>query len=290
MAHHLSKKLMPTPEIPLSEKKSDLAARVKTAIPAALIVIAILGYAPTFILGIVVMLFAVVGVSEFDKMVLEQKIRLSLLVMLGSGFLLGGGTILGGVFGLIAALLVICLGLFFYYLLMLAPQNLDDLQILGISLFGILWIPWGLNHLTLIKDLPEGTALLFLLVLCIWISDIAAYFGGKSFGRTPLAPSVSPKKTIEGSICGVIGSGVIAALFSFFFVETIGWMMGSIVGMVAAAVGQFGDLIESKIKRLCDVKDSGTIFPGHGGVLDRVDGFLTAAPVFYYFMYWASQA
>ena len=87
----------------------------------------------------------------------------------------------------------------------------------------------------------------------------------------------------------MVGSGFVAAVFSVYFIETMGWMMGALVGIVVAAVGQVGDLIESKIKRLCEVKDSGTIFPGHGGVLDRVDGFLTAAPVFYYFMIWYNR-
>ena len=278
---------MTTSEMPASEKNNELVSRVKTALPAALLVIGIMLYVPVFVVGIVVLLLTFVGIYEFDEM-LQQKVRLNLLVMMGSTFFMGGATILGGMMGLMVALVVVSLGLFFYYLLFTTPHNIADLQVLGISLFGILWIPWSLNHLTLIRGLPEGTAFLFLLVLSMWMSDIAAYFGGKSFGRMLLAPSVSPKKTIEGSICGALGAGIVAAVFCFFFIENLGWITGSFVGIGVSLIGQVGDLLESKIKRLCAVKNSGTIFPGHGGMLDRVDGFLTATPVFFYFMSWIS--
>ena len=269
-------------------EKKELGDRVKTAVPVALLLIGIMLYAPVFVVGIVVLLLTIAGIYEFDGM-LEPGIRLSLLVMMGSTVFMGGATILGGMTGLTVALVFVSLGLFFYYLLFTTPHNLSDLQILGISLFGILWIPWSFNHLTLIRGLPEGTAFLFLLVLSIWTSDIAAYFGGKSFGRILLAPSVSPKKTIEGSLCGAAAGSIIAALFSFFFIESLSWVTGSLVGLAVSFLGQVGDLLESKIKRLCEVKDSGTIFPGHGGILDRVDGFLTATPVYFYLMFWISH-
>ena len=279
---------MTASEAPASEKKRELATRVKTAVPAAILVIGIMLSAPVFVVGIVVLALTFVGIYEFDDM-LEQKARLSLMVMTGSTFFMGGATILGGMMGLTVALVVVCLGLFFYYLLFTTSHDISELQVLGISLFGILWIPWSFNHLTLIRGLQEGRAFLLLLVLCIWTSDMAAYFGGKSFGRILLAPSVSPKKTIEGSICGALGSGIVAAVFCYFFIENLGWFAGFLVGSGVSYLGQVGDLLESKIKRLCEVKDSGTIFPGHGGVLDRVDGFLTATPLFFYFLFWISQ-
>ena len=133
----------------------------------------------------------------------------------------------------------------------------------------------------LIKAHEDGTALVFFLLFIISFSDIFAYFGGKRFGNIPLAPSISPKKTWEGSL---IGAGV-SALFSGLYVElTLDyfWLTGIMLGLVTAAAGQLGDLVESRIKRLCGVKDSGRLLPGHGGILDRVDGYLIAAPLFYY--------
>ena len=273
----------------LSEKKNDLAPRLKTGIPAALLAVGIIAYAPPAFLGLVVLLFAVVGIYEFDTMLEQRNIRLNLLALLGSTIFLTTATIFGGIYGVMGALAATCVGLFFYHLIFLSPSDVSELRVLGLSLFGLLWISWSLNHFTLIKQLPEGTALLFLLVLSIWVSDIAAYFGGRTFGRLPLALTISPKKTIEGSICGVLGTAVVAIVFSALFLESMGWMLATLVAVSTAIVGQIGDLLESKIKRLCDVEDSGTIFPGHGGVLDRMDGFLTATPLFYYFMHWLTQ-
>ena len=116
--------------------------------------------------------------------------------------------------------------------------------------------------MTLIKELPDGTALLFFLLLVISFSDIFAYFGGKRFGKSMLAPTISPKKTWEGSFFGVVGGGIVGAVFGEIIISMI-WLYGMLLAMLLAVVGQFGDLIESKIKRLCNVKDSGKILPGH---------------------------
>ena len=137
--------------------------------------------------------------------------------------------------------------------------------------------------MTLIKVLPDGTALLFFLLFVISFSDIFAYFGGKRFGKSMLAPTISPKKTWEGSFFGVVGGGIVGAVFGEITMSMF-WLYGMLLAMVLAVVGQFGDLIESKIKRLCNVKDSGKILPGHGGILDRIDGHMLAAPVFYYLL------
>ena len=137
--------------------------------------------------------------------------------------------------------------------------------------------------MTLIRELHDGKYLLFYLLFVISFSDIFAYFGGKKFGKSMLAPSISPKKTWEGSFFGVVGGGLVGAVFGEI-VMSMFWVYGMLLAMVLAVVGQFGDLIESKIKRLCNVKDSGKILPGHGGILDRIDGHMLAAPVFYYLL------
>ena len=137
--------------------------------------------------------------------------------------------------------------------------------------------------MTLIKELPDGTAFLFFLLFVISFSDIFAYFGGKRFGKSMLAPNISPKKTWEGSFFGVVGGGIVGAVFGEITMSKF-WVYGMLLARVLSIVGQFGDLIESKIKRLCNVKDSGKILPGHGGILDRIDGHMIAAPVFYYLL------
>ena len=179
--------------------------------------------------------------------------------------------------------MISAVGWIFYELVFTPKSELTKLSALGFGLFGMVWAVWSVLHITLIKGLPEGTALLFYLLLVISFSDIFAYFGGKRFGKSMLAPAISPKKTWEGSFFGVVGGGIVGAVFGEVTMSMF-WFNGMILAMVLAIVGQFGDLIESKIKRLCNVKDSGKILPGHGGILDRIDGHMFAAPVFYYIL------
>lgn len=128
-----------------------------------------------------------------------------------------------------------------------------------------------------------GEALLWTVMFATWASDTFAYFGGRAFGRTKLLPRVSPKKTREGALCGFIGC-----------VLTV-WLLGNVwlgypllpVLLLGIGIGIFaplGDLVESILKRSCDIKDSGNFFPGHGGVLDRCDSLIFSVPFAYYFI------
>ncbi|MDO4880669.1 MAG: phosphatidate cytidylyltransferase [Capnocytophaga sp.] len=120
-------------------------------------------------------------------------------------------------------------------------------------------------------------------ILCIiWASDTFAYLSGKNFGKHKLFPSVSPKKTIEGFIGGLLGAVLVAICFSFYSVKTI-WEWG-VIALLLVVFGTFGDLVESKFKRMAGVKDSGTILPGHGGILDRLDSLIFTAPFLYLFL------
>jgi phosphatidate cytidylyltransferase len=120
------------------------------------------------------------------------------------------------------------------------------------------------------------------LLATIWAGDSAAYYGGRAFGRHPLAPTISPNKTVEGSIAGLIGSIVAGVGLGT-------WLLGMripflVLAAIAAAIaGQIGDLVESAFKRSAGVKDSSALLPGHGGMLDRLDSLLFAAPVFFWF-------
>lgn len=124
------------------------------------------------------------------------------------------------------------------------------------------------------------TWFLFLLATTLG-SDTCAYFIGRKFGKTPLLPSLSPKKTLEGAIGGLTGAAVISVFFAPYLSS---WSAPGLllIGAIAAAFGQIGDLVESLLKRAAGVKDSGSLIPGHGGVLDRVDGIILAAPWIYW--------
>ena len=113
--------------------------------------------------------------------------------------------------------------------------------------------------------------------------DTGAYFVGKKFGKHKLAKNISPKKTIEGAIAGVVTGISVSVLCKFIFMEDIISVREAIIfAIVISIIGQFSDLAESLFKRDCNIKDSGNIIPGHGGMLDRFDSYLFAAPVFYY--------
>lgn len=117
--------------------------------------------------------------------------------------------------------------------------------------------------------------LLILLLFPIWIGDTAAYFIGKHLGKTPLAPKISPKKTWEGAIANFLATTLTTTLMGIAF--GIPWQAGMLTGVVSGTIGQFGDLLQSQLKRACQRKDSGDILPGHGGLLDRLDSFLLSS-------------
>lgn len=128
----------------------------------------------------------------------------------------------------------------------------------------------------------QGAMATVALLVMLWSTDSFAYFIGRAFGRNKLAPGLSPNKTVQGAIGGLFGTFLIAALFGVFALDFSFAILAlwSAAGLCAAAFSVVGDLYESRLKRLAGVKDSGQLLPGHGGVLDRIDGIIAAAPVF----------
>jgi phosphatidate cytidylyltransferase len=131
--------------------------------------------------------------------------------------------------------------------------------------------------LALVRDFNPTGAWVFLTMALAWGSDTAAYFVGRKFGKTKLAPRISPKKTLEGSAGGLAAS-VLGALAMSFFLPGLSPIDAIALGILAGAAGQAGDLLVSVLKRSSGVKDSGGILPGHGGILDRVDALAFTAP------------
>jgi phosphatidate cytidylyltransferase len=161
------------------------------------------------------------------------------------------------------------------------------------GLFGLIWIAYPLTLVPLLWKQEDGPALVLFLMVCVWSGDIAALYIGKAFGRHKLAPRLSPGKTWEGSIASIVGS--IAAAGLVIWIGDILTARGNLIlhitepiwqTLVLAAIlniaAQLGDLLESAVKRGAGVKDSGTMLPGHGGILDRIDALLLAAPVLWF--------
>jgi len=127
----------------------------------------------------------------------------------------------------------------------------------------------------------HGREALFLLMLTVMISDTAQYYSGRAFGRRLLAPKISPKKTIAGAVGGFMFGGIVLAIAGRWWLPQVPLAMRAALGSVVVALGIVGDLFESMLKRSAGVKDSSTLIPGHGGILDRIDALLFAAPVYY---------
>jgi phosphatidate cytidylyltransferase len=152
----------------------------------------------------------------------------------------------------------------------------------AVNLFGTVYIGFMFAYILLLRFIPGKNGLVYVLftVLVTWANDSAAYFVGINFGKHKLSPKISPNKSIEGSIGGLAGGLFAATVLSWYFQKPVGLML--LLGSIIVVAGQFGDLVESVIKRNADVKDSGSFLPGHGGVLDRFDSLLLSAPVVYY--------
>jgi phosphatidate cytidylyltransferase len=154
------------------------------------------------------------------------------------------------------------------------------------TLLGTVYIGWAFGyHLILLRNISgAGKGLIFFLLVIIWIGDTAAYLFGKWFGKHKLRPKISPGKTIEGTIAGLV-FGALGGLgvWSFLLQDILSLPHTLILGILLGMVGQLGDLSESVIKRSADVKDSGDLIPGHGGLLDRCDSLIFSAPMLYYY-------
>ena len=150
----------------------------------------------------------------------------------------------------------------------------------------ILYAGGFLFHAPLLRAVDHGREWVVFLLLVTFAADTAAYFVGKSIGKTPLVPSVSPSKTREGAVGGLIGAAVASLAANYVLgLNALAWE-ALILGVLIGIVGQLGDLAESRIKRLAGVKDSGVIIPGHGGLLDRLDSIVLNMVVVYYFVTW----
>ena len=143
-----------------------------------------------------------------------------------------------------------------------------------------LYLGLPLGSMVAVRE-ARGPEALFLLMLTVFVSDTAQYYSGRLWGRHLLAPTISPKKTIEGAAGGFVCGALALALASRAWLPTMPAGLGALLGLAVVAVGILGDLFESMLKRSAGVKDSSALIPGHGGVLDRIDALLFAAPLYY---------
>jgi phosphatidate cytidylyltransferase len=262
---------------PPPRRRSDAGARIIFAIPAVAYAVFIVAEGKwIFALGLVPL--AVYGLHELYTM--TERVE---PVKLG-GFATAIGLIAAAYYGDQFQMVLVLMASFpVIFLLSLGrPRRENVAWAIAMTYFGILWIGMPLAHAVLLRDLPHGGALVVDVLIGTFVGDTAAYFGGRAFGRTPMAPLISPNKTFEGLLIGVAGGTFAFWLFAFAYQDWIPGGKALLIGVCVAVIAPIGDLFESLIKRDLEVKDTGTLFGPHGGVLDRLDAvFFTAVTAYY---------
>lgn len=263
-------------------------ARELTALVASPLAIWIIGWSHPLVFDATVALCALLALHEF--LILGRKKGFHLPVVLCilvaifilSAFILEPISVEMGVF---AALLLIPAS---YVFAKGSPDQsiAEALPSSAIAVMATLYV--GMLGGSLIRmrgDFPVGPKLVFFLLAVVWLGDAGAYYTGKAFGKHKLSPRISPKKTIEGLVGGIATSIIAAIVIHFTFFPEFPLPHAVVAGVILSACGVIGDLAESLWKRSADVKDSGTLLPGHGGFLDRFDSIFFTAPILY--TYWS---
>jgi len=183
---------------------------------------------------------------------------------------------------LIQALNLMALSIFVLFRFASTPRVFD---MISKQVLGIVYIPMSLALLVFIRELDCGILWIIWLLIVAFANDTGAFYTGSYLGKHKLAPKISPKKTIEGSVGGIATSVLAGFIFCLIFFKDFHLALSAIpCALLMAVAGQIGDLFESAMKRVNNIKDSGRILPGHGGMLDRIDGLLLAIPVLYVFL------
>jgi phosphatidate cytidylyltransferase len=248
--------------------------RVLTAAAAIPVVVLITIYTPDWAFALAVGLVAALAVDEFLSLGAKKGIGRP-----GRWFFVPAAaasiSFLGGAGTVLLTLTAIALALMTVTIFSHPIETALGRVVIGLS--GIVYCSLTLGFLVL---MPRP--LILLLFAIIWVGDTFAYYGGRALGRHFLAPEVSPKKTVEGAVAGLLGSLIAGTIGGVWFLGQP-WLNLAGISALTAIAGQLGDLAESVLKRSVGVKDSSSILPGHGGILDRLDSLFFAAPVFYWF-------
>ena len=283
-----------------------MLARVLTAAVLVPVVVALVWYGPAELLTVIAAVVAILALVEFFRLAERTGLnafRIWTIVCAAAIFFVQyaagsnethtflGGVVLekrfaGGLFSLDLVFVVFVLGAAAIVLAMKRPLH-DALPALAASSAGLLLIALPFSYLVRIDLVPVVGRQLILFTLClVWAGDILAYFVGKGMGRKRMAPALSPKKTWEGAIANVVASLIVGYAFSRWLEADMVQMLG--IAALANIAGQVGDLLESSYKRGAAVKDSSGLLPGHGGMLDRIDSLVLAAPVVWFLFEWLS--
>lgn len=264
---------------------------LKRALSGAVYVVLLLGcisYSKES-LAILFGIFLLIGVYEYCKMT-QLNYYLSIpLAGIAYFFLWDKSTDLQLKTIIVLGAILISIKLLFYLFSLQKTKFSSSTRYL--LLVGYVIIPFILTNYVALGKKGYNPKILISIIVLIWTNDTFAYLVGKNFGKNKLFPSVSPKKTIEGFIGGVVFTGIASVLLSKFYIESTILYIWLVIAFIVSVFSTLGDLIQSKFKRVAGVKDSGSIMPGHGGILDRLDSIIFVVPfinLFYLILYYVS--
>jgi len=257
-----------------------LRARLLTAAVALPLLIALVGWGPPWLLAVVIVTLVTIGLWEYFSLV---RPLLSLPSAVGMSW---GVTVAASMamFSLPVSVFVLVSGLFATFALALWDRQPEHgLVDVSLTLLGVVYVGFLFPHVLWLREVANGHAWVFFLFIVVMLGDSAAYGVGRIWGTHKLLPHISPGKTIEGSVGAVFGNVMVAIGSRLWLLpdRSFGELLLLAIGI--GTIAQIGDLCESALKRACGAKDSGQIFPGHGGVLDRVDSLLFPSAMLYYY-------
>jgi phosphatidate cytidylyltransferase len=260
-----------------SRLPSDLAARVAVAVPAAAVLVGLVhlgGLAFAAALSVV----ALLGMVELVRM--QQVPGLAALpgyVAVAAAPLVALEAGRPALLGVVVAAVPVAFAFSLF-----AGGRTRAGALVAVTALGVSWIGLALAHGVLVRELPHGAGLVIDVLVATFIGDTAAHLVGSAWGRRKLAPSISPNKTVEGLVAGIVGGTAACVLVAVAFQDWLDVGDALLIGLACALAAPLGDLLESRLKREAGLKDSGTLFGPHGGVLDRIDAVLLAAVAGFY--------
>jgi phosphatidate cytidylyltransferase len=264
----------------------ELKKRIVTAVFGVALLLALIIWAGSFGVGLIGAVIALAMMYEYVSITftLPDKAE-KRWVLLGVTWLVAFANFVTP--GMEFELLLACfLGLGCYFL-GTARRHPDPVQLGNhfreyiFAVFGVIYLAFLPLYLTALRRTGAGAHWVLIFLFIVWAGDTGAYFTGKKYGRTPLYPLISPKKTVEGAVGGLLSGLAVTVLYKLILFRGMSWGAAILIPLLVGAVAQIGDLVESFLKRSFDTKDSGSILPGHGGFLDRFDSVVFSLPVMY---------
>jgi phosphatidate cytidylyltransferase len=271
--------------------------RVLTALVLIPLVLLAVFRAPDWLFTLLVGVVAVLATIEYLQIAAKYGYKVYPVVTCATEILIFGAVIkamtgTGGILAYVAAASSVFLPSLLLALGMRRENLREALPAAALSLFAVPYVALTMLCLAFLRAMPEGWFYVLFTFFAVWVGDTAAYYVGRSIGKTQFAARVSPKKTWEGAIASVMGAMIIGVAFAAIAPKlekfapphwgslcSATWWVPALIALLINVAAQLGDLFESLIKRGADVKDSGTMLPGHGGILDRIDALLFASPV-----------